>query len=139
MFCKLKSNPASGRTETHSDVIRAPIPSPLYSRCFNMFEQDHIPLNSVYNDIPVLTIEFHGPGHDASIERFSPITIKKRRSRAIFINRVECTLERFRLQKDRRHYNSFRYSDLMTQNYHITDSLCFMYGFSNRRYLRFIF
>ena len=24
-------------------------------------------LNSVYNDIPVKAIEFHGPGHDASI------------------------------------------------------------------------
>ena len=32
----------------------------------------HITLNSVYNDyvyndIPVIAIEFHGPGHDASI------------------------------------------------------------------------
>ena len=24
-------------------------------------------LNSVYNDIPAIAIEFHGPGHDASI------------------------------------------------------------------------
>ena len=29
----------------------------------------------VYNDIPVIAIEFHGPRHDASIQRFSPITI----------------------------------------------------------------
>ena len=29
----------------------------------------------VYNDIPVIAIKFHGPGRDASIYRFSPITI----------------------------------------------------------------
>ena len=30
-------------------------------------EEDTLNLNSVFNDIPVTAIEFHGPGHDASI------------------------------------------------------------------------
>ena len=53
------------RSQPHCSQLQTTNPNTLNS-AFNDY---------VYNDIPVIAIEFHGPGHDASILPFSPITI----------------------------------------------------------------